>query len=122
MVLCELFFGKERGCGDTLGVGILHHHLRLDKLVAHCATGHHDPGRDSRAILPDSLEDARLGEGRDGAITCGGIAQHQNHIEFVLLRVGHGDGEVQNCNAGDGCRRHDSEDAEKFSSLLKQRC
>ena len=56
-----------------------------------------------------------------GAIVGGWISQYQNHIEFALLRVGHGDGEVQNGNAGDGCRRHDSEDAEKFSSLLKQR-
>ena len=83
----RLAFRQERGSGYTLGLRKLQHHLRLDKLVPHCASGHEQPRCDSRAVLPDRFQHARFGDRRDGAIGFCRIAQHQNHIELRLLGV-----------------------------------
>ena len=104
----RLAFGKNCIGGHTLGPRKLLHHLGLDKLVLHCASGHQQTRCNSGVVLPDRFQYARSGDRSDGAIVFRRIAQHQNHIELALLGVAHGNGKVEDGDAGNRGRQHNA--------------
>ena len=71
-----LAFGKNGIGGHALGERKLLHHLRFDKLVLDCASGHHQTRCDSSVVLPNRFQYARSGDRPDGTIVFGRIAQH----------------------------------------------
>ena len=84
MVLRDSPSAKTAVGGHTLGARKLLHHLPLDKVVLHCASGHQQTRCHSGVVLPDRFQNARSGDRSDGAIVIGRIAQHQNHIELAV--------------------------------------
>ncbi len=106
MVLRDWPSAKTASAGTPWEQRKLLHHLGLDKLVLHCASGHQQTRCDSGVVLADRFHYARAGDLSDGAIVSGRITQHENHVELALLGIAHRNRKVEDDNAGNRGRQH----------------